>query len=149
MITLRDLGNTYEDGKYLGLPQLTSHLFFRNISLRWIPCQRMVRRHGRPLRRTSKTVTGSNHSRRVRTQVRRRTSARSHLRSHRDQSPSSLQVHTTGRQIRRGCGEAEQACGLRPSHQPDLLATQRYGDARHARMGHRMGCPQTGIQSQA
>ncbi len=50
--------------------------FIRHFSLRWFPDQRMVRRHSRPLRGSGPTFPGSNHSRRVRSQVRRRTSAR-------------------------------------------------------------------------
>ncbi len=50
--------------------------FIRHFSLRRFPDQRMVRRHSRPLRGSGPTFPGSNHSRRVRSQVRRRTSAR-------------------------------------------------------------------------
>ena len=54
---------------------------------------------------------------------------------------------TSGRSLRRGRGSSKPSGGLRPSHQPHLPAAQGHGDARHARMGHRMGGPQAGLIS--
>lgn len=70
--------------------------------MRRLPGELMVRGDGGSLRGQGEALPGAGHAGGVRPQVRRGATAGPHIRGLAHQGPSLLQIHSPGRQIRRG-----------------------------------------------